>query len=582
MKITDPRTIALQAAARGWIGPAEVWDAACRWVLSGSRTDAKDLFHDTLDPEQLASLVPPAPASAETLGPTDPAESSMEEPSSEDLYAPSRNAPRYRNTELLGSGGVGLVHAALDSETGRVVALKTLKKGAVAEPRLVRQFLQEARVTAQLEHPNIVPIYDVGKLPDGQTFYTMRVVKRLSLHEVLSRPELRKHWPLGRLLGVFLDVTRALTYAHSRGVMHRDITPENILLGDFGEVYLADWGIAYVKDATKIEVGYGSAVNTSSQTRGTLGYIPPEVLKGESDKVDHRTDLFALGVVLYEILTGEHPFTGETGPQIVFATCEKQPRRPRDIVPGCPLVLEDLCLGLIAKEPHHRPESAALVAIEVEAFLEGAKERDRRRAEARILCERAKDPVMHFKALENERSRVSALAREVSKSIKAWEPPGRKRAVWSLEDRAAEAERDAGRALAEAIELYTKAIGYDAECAAAHRGLADLYWGRARAAEDERRPATQIYYEALVTEHDVDRTYAELLKADALLSLRSNPPGAHVTAQRYSERDRILVPGEERYLGSRRAATSSRSRAPATATCATPCCSRAAAATTAR
>ena len=143
----------------------------------------------------------------------------------------------------------------------------------------------------------------------------------------------------------------------------------------------------------------------------------------------------------------------------------------------------------------------------------------------------------------------------------------------------AEAERESGRALAEAIELYTKALGYDAECVDAHRGLADLYWGRARHAEAERRPALQIYYEALVTEHDQGR-YAALLRADARLSLSTNPPGAHVTVYRYVERDRVLAAADERYLGRTpvqrgaarsRAATSSSSRPRATATCATRC-----------
>ncbi len=106
------------------------------------------------------------------------------------------------------------------------------------------RFLNEARVTAQLEHPNVVPVYDLGSLPNGQPYYTMRVVKRQSLQDVLASDELRRHWPLVRLVGAFVQISRALAYAHRRGILHRDIKPENILLGDFGEVYLADWGNA--------------------------------------------------------------------------------------------------------------------------------------------------------------------------------------------------------------------------------------------------------------------------------------------------------------------------------------------------
>jgi serine/threonine-protein kinase len=156
--------------------------------------------------------------------------------------------------------------------------------------------------------------------------------------------------------------------------------------------------------------------------------------------------------------------------------------------------------------------------------------------------------MLKFQHLETERQRLGELAKQTLKQAKGWEPVERKRAGWSLEDRAAEAERESGRALAEAIELYTKALGYDAESADAHDGLADLYWSRARAAEAERRPALQIYYEALVTDHDQGK-YAALLRADARLSISTDPPGANVTVYRYVERDRVLVATDERYLG---------------------------------
>jgi serine/threonine-protein kinase len=203
---------------------------------------------------------------------------------------------------------------------------------------------------------------------------------------------------------------------------------------------------------------------------------------------------------------------------------------------------------MLSKEKTDRPRSADEVVVEVEAFLEGAKERERRRAEAKSLCDRSKEPVMRFRYLETERQRLTELARRTLKQVKGWEAVDRKRSGWALEDRAADAERESGRALAEAIELYTKALGYDAECLDAHHGLSDLYWSRARAAEAERQPAAQIYFEALVTEHDQGK-YAALLRADARLSITTDPPGANVTVYRYTERDRVLVVGDERYLG---------------------------------
>src|SRR6185503_11397562 len=152
--------------------------------------------------------------------------------------------PRYVLTDELGVGGVGKVFRARDRAIGRTVALKTLKAGAMSQLDIADRFVNEARVTAQLEHPNVVPVYDIGSLPNGQPYYTMRVVKRQSLQDVLASDELRRHWPLVRLVGAFVQISRALAYAHRRGILHRDIKPENILLGDFGEVYLADWGNA--------------------------------------------------------------------------------------------------------------------------------------------------------------------------------------------------------------------------------------------------------------------------------------------------------------------------------------------------
>jgi serine/threonine-protein kinase len=566
MRIRDARGIALEAVARGWMSSAELWELAARWGRAGDGESAEDLFAgSSLDPLRLASLVADSSAQAETI----PYSSSVAGDPKQRDTEPRKGkkgdgqgtsqppGPRYKIGELLGAGGVGLVTSALDRTIGRTVAVKTLKQGRESEQSVARRFIDEAHVTAQLEHPNIVPVYDMGWLPDGQPYYTMRIVKRQSLRDVLTHAELKAQWPLVRLLGAFLQVTRALAYAHARGILHHDVKPENVLLGDFGEVYLADWGLAKPMRDVGLDIpsrregsAAASATNgtASSATSGTPGYIAPEMLRHEGG-VDERSDLFALGVVLYELLTGTHPFDLGAGPgAMLLATVDRTPRRPREVVPSCPLLLEDLCLKMLAKDRAERPRSADHVAEEVEAFLEGAKERERRRSEALNLCARAKEPVLRFQHLETERQRLGELAKKTLKQVKGWESVERKRAGWTLEDRAAEAERESGRALAEAIELYTKALGYDAECLDAHRGLADLYWSRARAAEAERRPAVQIYFEALVTDHDQGR-YAALLRADARLSLTTHPVGANVVVYRYTERDRVLVPADERYLG---------------------------------
>jgi eukaryotic-like serine/threonine-protein kinase len=577
MKFKNAREVALEALARGLMSPEEFWEVACAFSeLDGGEAAPEQVFGKVLPGERVRAVTQPRPdapvvtlqalaqagapivaRSERATTPQTQAGAASEHvlgtgPSSRETGAmPGRfEGPRYASLETLGRGGMGKVTASLDREIGRIVALKTLERPD-SEKEHVRRFLQEARITAQLEHPNIVPVYDLGSLPGGEPYYTMRVVKKQSLGDVLDRPELRKHWSLVRLLGAFVQVCRALGYAHARGVLHGDIKPDNILLGDFGEVYLADWGLAKVHRDSAVRRSLKDSSpppGFATPSGGTPGYLAPEVALGKWEEVDQRSDVFALGVILYEILTGKHPFGYSYDPRALVAAYEKGAVPPRQVVPSCPLLLEDLCLALMSSERKQRPATADEVAQKIEEYLEGAKEKARRREEALKLCAQAEQPVRRFHELEAEQRQLAGVAARVAKDIAGWEPVERKRALWGLEDRIAEADREAALVLAQAIELYTKALGYDTECGPAHRGLADLYWTRALVAEQERRAATQIYYEALVLEHDTGH-YAALIRADAHLSLTSIPTGAQVFAQRFVEQDRVLVAGEERFLG---------------------------------
>ena len=572
MKLRNARDLALEALSRGLMSPEELWEIA--QLAREPEAPPEKVIEAVLPQERFIAVtqggeqrpVATLQAFPEVSVPvgseraTVPGEALLSPASVELGTGPSRReigllpgrfeGPRYSPVETLGRGGMGKVVAALDREIGRIVAVKTMQDPAPDRSQ-VRRFLTEARITSQLEHPNIVPVYDLGAQDDGQPFYTMRVVKKQSLGDVLDRPALREQWPMVRLLGAFVQVCRALGYAHARGVLHGDIKPDNILLGDFGEVYLADWGLAKVhRDSTVRQHLRGSQPPPAfgSPTGGTPGYLAPEVALGEWDEVDQRSDLFALGVILYEILTGKHPFGFAMDARALVDAYEKGAAPPRQISPSCPLLLEDLCLQLMSPRPGDRPKTADLVAQRVEEFLEGAKEKERRRDEALRLCEQAAEPMRRFQELETEKKQLTGVAREISKDIAAWESVEKKRTAWRVEDRIAEADREGALALAQAIELYTKALGYDSECQPAHRGLAELYWSRAISAEAERRPAAQIYYEALVLEHDAGE-FGALIRADARLSLASSPTGAQVFAQRCAEQDRVLVPGSERFLG---------------------------------
>jgi serine/threonine protein kinase/formylglycine-generating enzyme required for sulfatase activity len=463
---------------------------------------------------------------------------------------------RYELGRELGRGGMGVVVAAHDRRMRRTVAFKLLKAGVRESGDYRRRFIREAQITSQLEHPSIIPIYDLGTLSDNQLYYSMRVVRSPSLGDVLYDPVLRADWSLVRLLNAFVQVCRAVAYAHARRIIHRDLKPSNVLLGDYGEIYVADWGLAKVigrEPHDRVEESEPLTSRGDADTQvgiglGTPGYMSPEQALGEWESVDHRSDIFALGVVLFEILTGEQPFAGETAESVVAATINASPPRPRRVSPRCPLLLEDLCLKMLSRRKEQRPESAEAVAREIEAFLEGSRERERRRREAESLVERARASAQRYQALGEERTALLRESKVQLAGVQPWDSPDRKLVGWELEDRARRVEIDQARALAEAIELYSQALGYDSDNRTARAGLADLYWERSLEAEASRNEAARVYSELRVREFD-DGRYAELLDADTSVSIRTDPPGASVAIYRYAEQNRVLLAGAERHFG---------------------------------
>ena len=228
---------------------------------------------------------------------------------------------RYEDGPLLGSGGMGAVHLKRDRRIGRQVAMKVLHAHATS-PELRQRFLREARIQGQLEHPAIPPVYEIGR-DDGQLWFTMRCVRGMTLSRVLhllgkGDRDTTARFPRQRLLHAFVSVCDALHYAHSRGVVHRDLKPANVMLGDFGEVWVLDWGLARLIDEMPAERDAQAErrslvrpdpsrlVGLPNLTRpgnviGTMHYMAPEQVRGE--RIDGRADVYSLGVILYEMLT---------------------------------------------------------------------------------------------------------------------------------------------------------------------------------------------------------------------------------------------------------------------------------------
>ncbi len=296
---------------------------------------------------------------------------------------PPEQRARYTLTRLHGEGGLGQVWVARDNDLERDVAFKQIRPERATHPEMWRRFLTEAKITGQLEHPNIVPVYELGRAEEGRPpFYTMRLVRGQTLREAIGEYHRRRQEgredPLARpkLLQAFVSVCQALNYAHSHGVIHRDLKPDNVILGRFGEVVVLDWGLAKVigredENVSQIASGEqaGPALTQAGQALGTPAYMSPEQAEGRLDRIDRRTDIYGLGAILFEVLTGHAPHRGGGTAELLRRIALGETPRARATEPSAPAALEAVCARAMARAPEQRYESAAALADDVQRWL---------------------------------------------------------------------------------------------------------------------------------------------------------------------------------------------------------------------
>jgi serine/threonine protein kinase/tetratricopeptide (TPR) repeat protein len=298
---------------------------------------------------------------------------------------------RYRKVRDHAKGGLGIVYVALDGELKREVALKEIKPEFADDPGSQARFLFEAEVTGGLEHPGIVPVYGLGHHDDGRPYYTMRFIRGNSLKDAIkafhadaafqSDPGART-LALQKMLRRFLDVCNAVAYAHSRGVLHRDLKPDNVMVGRYGETLVVDWGLAKAvgrsgddgygplpESTIRYKSSSGSAETLPGSVVGTPGYMSPEQASSRLDLLGPASDVYGLGATLYTLLTGHAPIAGHDIPEVLRKVERGEFPRPRERSPWLDPALEAICLKSMALKPEARYSSPRALADDLERWL---------------------------------------------------------------------------------------------------------------------------------------------------------------------------------------------------------------------
>ncbi|MFT4623984.1 MAG: sulfatase activating formylglycine-generating enzyme [Myxococcota bacterium] len=461
-----------------------------------------------------ASGVAPAPLPPER--PTDP------------LPLPTR----YADLGAFAHGGTGVVHRAEDRELQRVVAVKVQHRHLVGHQRAKARFEAEAVMTAGLQHPGIVAIHDRGTLPDGRLWFAMKEVRGRTLDRVVAEVHSGGDWTLHRLLESFFQVCQTMAYAHTRGVVHRDLKPANLMIGEFGEVLVMDWGLARSLAAPEGEDDLAPVPATDGMTRdgdvlGTRGYMAPEQARGEH--AGPTADVFALGAVLWHVLTGrKRPDADGARPW------------PDGVAPA----LRTLGSRALASDTADRFADAGRLADALRGFLDGAERS--RRADSAVEAADALGP--RVSAGLKEAAELRTRAAGLLARCRPHDPVSAKEPGWTLEDRADAVAREVAVHQTQRLQRLHAALNLVPDHAGAHARLAEHYRDRLLAAEAQGDALDAARSETLLAAHDRGQ-HTQFLRGEGTLALVTEPPADRVRLFRYVRRQRRLQAELVRELG---------------------------------
>ena len=475
---------------------------------------------------------------------------------------------RYEDLGFLGQGGMGEVRRVRDHDLGRTLAMKIIGEPFKDLASAQTKFIEEARICAGLQHPGIVPLYELGRLPDGRFYFTMQEIEghNFGVHIAQYHAPARAQSGsasgdspgLRRLIDTFHRVCEAVAYAHARGIVHRDLKPDNVMLGSEGQVLVVDWGIAKSfgpgaapTDATNDETSAPIAGDRRDPTRlggisGTPAYMAPEQILGQSHLIDARTDVYALGMILYEILSGSPPGGSDVHALSLLTRTLGEVLPLEEVVTehALPETLVDICHHALRRDPAQRFQSAGALAVEIGDWLEGVRQREHALTlvtEAARLDEDAADLCRQAATL---REQATASLRQVA----PWAGESIKHPHWEQLNASDRLDRQATQYRLESEQRLHAALTFAPGLLEAHQSLALRYAAEHAAAEADRRDDDaaradfflRTHCNALPGDSPVGVQLAAYLRAEGELSLATDPANAVIHVHPFVLRGRRL------------------------------------------
>ena len=477
---------------------------------------------------------------------------------------------KYQIIGELGEGGMGIVYRAKDPTLNRIVALKILHNEFSCHRSLLLRFSEEAQVVAQLQHPNIIPLYDYGQFADGRLYYTMKEVRGQTLTKLIQDYHNQQmEWSLRRMVQILVSVCDAIAYAHDYSVFHRDLKPENIMIGEFGEVYVMDWGIAKVlnlnRDFQEESIitdrrRHQALLTRMGQITGTPSYMSPEQANGNQKAIGSHSDVYSVGAMLYECIRGQPPFIGSNVQDILGAVRNETPPCLRQWLESNPgkisVHMEELlriCKHAMERDIEQRIGTATRLRKALQDWLDGTQLHQK----AQEKVQRAKDYFQELNTLERKKEKLREEIQAIEKQVKTYEPEHKKHKLWRLQNQLQQLLVEEDHKIVAIQQEIAIALNFKSNLDEAHGILAELYLRQHALAESKSihgwrqrvEPNLRYHVDQLSHTYERKQEFLDYLQGDGKLYIETVQDDVEVWIGMYETKNQRLVLSTPKYAG---------------------------------